>query len=122
MGKVGLCGIAALWLMLMGSFILSGCGGSDSAPTEPFPVENYLQSERNFIGNRYELLAEVDSQLDVREKIGRILVVKPQNTSSRLSVFMPDNIGLSIHTGQRYRMDVVVTDKGMIRIESMEKF
>ncbi len=89
---------------------------------EAFPYESYRSQPANLLGNEYSLDAQIHSLLVWDEGTGRLLAVTPQGSSGRLPVFIPDSLGKSIHTGQRYRMQVAIRQGGLIYVENLEKY
>lgn len=89
---------------------------------EPFPADTYRSQPSNLLGNEYALSAQIHSLLDWDEGTGRLLAVIPEGSSQRLPVFIPDALGKSIHTGQRYKMQVAIRQGGLIYVEDLEKY
>ncbi len=89
---------------------------------EPFPTESYRSQPSNLLGNEYALSAQIHSLLDWEEGTGRLLAVVPEGSDQRLPVFIPDSLGMSIHTGQRYKMEVAIRQGGLIYVENLEKY
>ena len=89
---------------------------------EAFDVAAYQRSPNELAGNRYNLDAQIDSQLRWDEGFGRILSVKPLDSSSRLSVFVPDQVATDLRPGQRFHMSVLVKEKGLLQVESLDKY
>jgi hypothetical protein len=92
------------------------------ASTEQFDYAAYIKAPQNYLGNHYNLDAQVESQLAWDEGFGKLLVVKPVDGPGRLSVFVPDKVGGNLNVGQRFHMDVVIKDQGLINVESLEKY
>ncbi|MBC2593546.1 hypothetical protein H5P28_04655 [Ruficoccus amylovorans] len=110
-GAVGV--VAALLLLVRG-------GGFDGL--ENFPAQSYRSQPANLLGNEYRLSAQIHSQLEWQEGVGRLLAVVPDGESQRLPVFVPDSLGMSIHPGQRYRMKVAIRQGGLVYVEDLEKY
>ncbi|MEM9227902.1 MAG: hypothetical protein AAGA45_08025, partial [Verrucomicrobiota bacterium] len=89
---------------------------------EAFPHESYQQQPTNLLGNRYALNAQIHSMLAWDEGTGRLLAVIPEGSTARLPVFISDALGVSIHTGQRYKMQVAIGQGGLVSVESLEKY
>ncbi|MEM8550338.1 MAG: hypothetical protein AAGF10_06060 [Verrucomicrobiota bacterium] len=89
---------------------------------ETFPHQSYRQQPTNLLGNRYALNAQIHSMLAWDEGTGRLLAVIPEGSTARLPVFIPDTLGVSIHTGQRYKMQVAIGQGGLVSVESLEKY
>lgn len=94
--------------------------GSSRSRLEPFPTAEYLTSPQNFLGNSYRIDAQVDSMLSYRPGLGRLLVIKSEGKS--IPVFLAEGLADSIHTGQRYHMDVSVGDGGLIYVQTLQKY
>jgi hypothetical protein len=89
---------------------------------EQFDYAAYIKAPDNLLGNHYNLDAQVESQLAWDEGFGKLLVVKPVNGTGRLSVFVPDQVGGNLNVGERFHMNVVIKDQGLINVESLEKY
>lgn len=89
---------------------------------EPLDVAAYHHSSADLRGNHYSLDAQIDSQLEWNEGFGRLLAVKPVNGGERLSVFVPDTVSSDVRAGQRYHLDVVIKDMGLIQVEALQKY
>lgn len=89
---------------------------------ETFPHESYARQPDNLLGNQYSLNAQIHSQLAWEEGTGRLVAVMPEGSDQRLPVFIPDSLGKSIHTGQRYKMQVAIRQGGLVYVEDLEKY
>lgn len=89
---------------------------------EEFPVDSYREQPMNLMGNSYLLSAQIDSQLRWEEEVGRLIAVRPDGTKERLPVFIDAGTGANLQVGQRYRMQVVVREHGLIIVEDLEKY
>lgn len=85
-------------------------------------MNDYLQKPENFLGNTYRLTAQIDSQIEWEEGVGRILAVQSEGSSSRIPVFVPDAIEQNLHVGQRYEMRANIRNGGLIYVEELRKF
>lgn len=85
-------------------------------------MDSYLKQPGNFLGNTYAISAQIDSQLEWREGVGRILAVRCENSESRIPVFVPVTAGNNLHVGQRYEMRVSIRKGGLIYVENLRKF
>lgn len=95
-----------------------GLSGMDS-----LPVLEFKQNPTNFIGNRYALAVQIDSQLAWREGVGRILAVTPIDDSSlAIPVFLPDALEETLHVGQRYHLRLRVDKEGLIVIDELQRY
>ena len=76
----------------------------------------------NYAGNTYTIDVLIKEQIDWLEGSGRIVLVKPVNAQDvPLLVFIADDIEQNLHVGQRYRMEVVVGEKGLLCVEGLTK-
>jgi len=88
-----------------------------------FSLDVYRNTPDELQGNHYNLDAQIESQLRVDEGFGRMLIVKAlDGAGGRLSVLLPDGVTGDFNSGQRFHMQVVVKDKGLIQIEDMSKY
>ncbi|WOO42407.1 hypothetical protein [Rubellicoccus peritrichatus] len=118
--------IASALVVIIGAVIVIGAvlllkGGSYSG-LEPLPSAEYRRSPENFLGNQYRLTGQVHSLLLWEEGTGRLLAVIPEGDTGRLAVFVPDELQQSLHTGQRYHMQVAVKKGGLLYVEDLEKY
>ena len=97
--------------------LLAGCGRSG----EPFPVHAFLTAPDNLQGNRYQLDAAIDAQLNWREGVGRIIAVSPLKDDARLPVFIADSLKANLLVAQRYRFIVTVRKGGLLYVEQLDK-
>ena len=87
-----------------------------------FPASSYLSKPKNYIGNSYVIVAQIEGQIDWLDGVGKIMEVAPINAKDvPLLVFIPDDEGLTMHVGQRYRMEVKVDRMGLLRVQKLEK-
>ncbi|MDF3057334.1 MAG: hypothetical protein K0R17_1549 [Rariglobus sp.] len=98
-------------------FLGSGCGRSG----EPFPVQAFLAAPDNLQGNRYELEAEIDAQLNWREGVGRLIAVRTLRGDARLPVFIADSMKANLLVAQRYRFEITVRKGGLLYVERLKK-
>ncbi len=89
---------------------------------EPLDVAAYHRAAADLRGNHYSLDAQIDSQLEWNEGFGRLLAVKPVNGGERLSVFVPESVASDVRAGQRYHMNVVIKELGLIQVEELDKY
>ncbi|HTJ79332.1 MAG TPA: hypothetical protein VL357_10090 [Rariglobus sp.] len=97
--------------------LMAGCGRSG----EPFPVQAFLTAPDNLQGNRYQLDAAIDAQLNWREGVGRIIAVSPLKDDARLPVFIADSLKANLLVAQRYRFIVTVRKGGLLYVEHLDK-
>ena len=74
-------------LMLCG-ILLSACGRGNFSGLEALPVDDYVEKPGNFLGNTYLLSVQIDSQIEWKEGVGRILAVEAEGSSSRIPIFV----------------------------------
>lgn len=98
-------------------FVASGCAPAG----EPFPVRAFLAAPDNLQGNRYELEAEIDAQLNWREGVGRLIAVRSLQGNARLPVFIADSMNANLLVAQRYRFEVTVRKGGLLYVERLKK-
>ncbi len=113
--------LAAAAVLVLAGLVLLMKGG-DFSKLEPFPASQFLDGPTDFLGNQYQLQAQIDSQLKWEKGIGRLLAVVPEGGRSRLPVFVPSEIGENLHVGQRYEMRVRIDDGGLVYVENLRKF
>jgi hypothetical protein len=109
-------------LLLVASLCLvAACGGTRS-DLETLPVENYLEKPRDFLGNRYLLRTQIDEQLRWEKGLGRVLAVSVEGSTARLPVFVPETVGETLHVGQRYEMEAIIEQGGLVYVEALRKY
>ncbi|MFP4165688.1 MAG: hypothetical protein ACLFUF_00790 [Opitutales bacterium] len=89
---------------------------------ETFPYSEYLEHPGDFLGNRYLLEAQIDSQLAWEEEVGRLLAVTTRESGKRIPVYVPADLETNLHTGQRYLIKVAVKEGGLIHAEALKKY
>ena len=95
--------------------------GGGNGP-DGFPAEEYLEAPKNFIGSKYTIVAQIKEQIDWLKGAGKMMEVAPINAPDvPLLVFIPDDADLHMHVGQRYRMEVVIDQMALIRVQELEK-
>lgn len=102
--------------------LFSGCGLQGNSDAEMLPVENYLKKPGDFLGNRYRLRVQIDEQIKWEKGLGRVLAVRVEGVSSRLPVFVPEGVTDNLHVGQRYEMEAIVEQGGLIYVEALYKY
>ncbi|MFH1499374.1 MAG: hypothetical protein ABII82_16305 [Verrucomicrobiota bacterium] len=100
------------------TLLAAGCGGPKG---EPFPVDAYLTAPANLQGNRYSLDAEIDSQLEWTEGVGRLIAVRPIGRDLRLPVFIADTHEANLMVAQRYRFELTVRKGGLLTVTALKK-
>ncbi|MFA6962051.1 MAG: hypothetical protein WC205_14950 [Opitutaceae bacterium] len=109
--------LSLLVSLLAPLFFLTGCGRSG----EPFPVRAFLAAPDNLQGNRYELEAEIDQQINWREGLGRLIAVRTLRDDARLPLFIADSMKANLLVAQRYRFEVTVRKGGLLYVERLKK-
>jgi hypothetical protein len=89
---------------------------------EALPIDNYLQKPGDFLGNRYVLRAQINEQLKWEKGLGRVLAVVAEGSDARLPVFVPELVGENLHVGQRYEMQAIIEQGGLIYVEALRKY
>lgn len=93
---------------------------SAPATVDRFSVEQYCSAPANFMGNAYTLEGQIDAQLAYQQNVGRLISVRLQD-GKRVGVFAKPSFKENLAVGQRYRMDVVIGQDGMIVLEGISK-
>lgn len=102
------------------AFVLSQQQTGSSA--DALPVRAFIEKPMNYVGYVYQLDAQIDSQLAWKQGVGRILTVKPMSDREvSIPVYVPDSLQQKMHMGERYRLDVLVTEKNILTVQSLEK-
>ena len=103
--------------------LLSIAPGCTRQTHEPFPVSTYLDAPDNLQGNRYTLDAEIETQLEWKEGVGRLLAVHPLAAEAgvRLPVFIADSLQANLMTAQRYRLELTVRRGGLLYVNALRK-
>lgn len=99
-------------------------GGGRFADLSPFSVDGYRKDWATMQGNVYRLDCQIEQQLSFVEGKGRILAVKPTDTSrgaGRISVFVALMGGDNFEVGQRYKFKIRVS-RDLLVVEELEKF
>ncbi len=84
-----------------------------------FQYDDYLDSPRSLVGNKYLLKAELEMQL-AKISGGRIVSLVDSN-GDKFAIFIPDSLNVNARTKQRYDFDIRIGAKGEIIAESMRK-
>ena len=112
----------ALCCALCAACLLVACSGGKRSDLELFPTQNYLQKPGDFLGNRYVLRAQINEQLKWEKGLGRVLAVVAEGSEARLPIFVPDSGGQNLHVGQRYELEVIIEQGGLIYVEALRKY
>jgi hypothetical protein len=104
------------------AIFLAACGRGEFSGLEELPVDDYLKSPGNFLGNTYMISAQIDSQIKWEEGVGRILAVETEGSSARVPVFVPSGVQQNMNVGQRYKMRASIREGGLIYVEDLRKF
>lgn len=89
---------------------------------DEIPIESYLDSPLNFVGNRYRLTGQIDDLIKGDMKVGRIFSVIPQNYSIRIPVFIPESLSANLQARQRFQMGLTVKENGLLWIDDLKKY
>ncbi len=114
LGVVGL-----VVLVLVGGLTLRQAGSWQQL--DPLPVRDYLDAPGNFLGNHYQIVAIIESQLAYREGVGRLVAVEPEGSELPVPVFVPSAKAQTLNVGQQYRMAVTIREQGLIIVEQLQK-
>ncbi|MGZ0707192.1 hypothetical protein ACWPKO_02510 [Coraliomargarita sp. W4R53] len=114
--------LIALFLSLLAGLMLLACSGGHRSDLEVLPVASYLQKPGDFLGNRYVLRAQINEQLKWEKGLGRVLAVVAEGSDARLPVFVPETVGDNLHVGQRYELEVIIEQGGLIYVEALRKY
>ncbi len=109
-------------LVVFGLIAFFAWKGGDYSNLEKLPTEAFLKKPADFLGNRYAIRAQVDSQIKWEKGVGRILAVLPEGGQTRLPVFIPEHVGDNIHIGQRFEMRVLIEEGGLVYVEALRKY
>ena len=100
----------------------SACGDGNSSDLEMLPIDTYLQKPGDFLGNRYMLRVQIDEQLLWEKGLGRVLAVVAEGSDTRLPVFVSESAGDNLHVGQRYELQAIIEQGGLIDVEALQKY
>ncbi len=118
-------GIPVVVIMILLAVVLPRlAGGGKFADLSPFSVDGYRKDWATMQGNVYRLDCQIEQQLSFVEGKGRILAVKPTDTTrgaGRISVFIAVTGGNNFEVGQRYKFKVRVS-RDLLVVEELEKF
>lgn len=117
-----LAGFALLLSLLGGMLCLSACGDRKNSNLERLPIDTYLQKPGDFLGNRYMLRVQIDEQLKWEKGLGRVLAVVAEGSDARLPVFVSESAGDNLHVGQRYELQAIIEQGGLIYVEALQKY
>jgi len=110
-------------LCILGALLfVAGCDGGRGSSLETLPINNYLQKPGDFLGNRYVLRAQIKEQLKWEKGLGRVLAVVAEGSEARVPVFVPEAVGENLHVGQRYEMEAIIEQGGLIYVEALRKY
>lgn len=109
-------------LIFASVLFLAACGGGDYSDLESLPVDDYLEKPSDFLGNRYLLRTQIDEQLRWEKGLGRVLAVSVEGSTARLPVFVPESVGQTLHVGQRYEMEAIIQQGGLVYVETLRKY
>ena len=108
--------------LLGGMLTLSACGERKSSDLEVLPIDTYLQKPGDFLGNRYMLRVQINEQLKWEKGLGRVLAVVAEGSDARLPVFVSESAGDNLHVGQRYELQAIIEQGGLIYVEALQKY
>lgn len=111
-----------LIIVSLSCILFAACGKGQFSSLEELPVDDYLKRPGNLLGNTYVISAQIESQIEWEEGVGRILAVDTKGAASRVPVFVPDSVEGNLYVGQRYEMRVSIRKGGLIYVEDLRKF
>ena len=118
-------GIPVVVIVLLVAIVLPRMnGGGKFGDLTPFSVDAYRKDWATLQGNAYRLDCQVEQQLAYVEGRGRILAVKPTDSSrgtGRIPVFVPIAAGDSFEVGQRFKCKLRVS-RDLLVVEGLERF
>jgi len=117
-----LANYAFLLGLLGGIPFFTACGDRESSDLEILPIDTYLQKPGDFLGNRYMLRVQIDEQLKWEKGLGRVLAVVAEGSDARLPVFVSESAGDNLHVGQRYELQAIIEQGGLIYVEALQKY
>lgn len=109
-------------LVVLFALLVAGCGQGSFSDAEPLPVDHYVKKPGDFLGNRYLLRAQIDEQIQWEKGLGRVLAVRMDGSDARLPVFVPEGVTDNLHVGQRYEMEAIIEQGGLIYVEALRKY
>lgn len=115
---IGGIAVGVIVLGLAGLFGWKAIG--PSAPT--LPVTTYLDNARGLSGNRYELQARIERQLDNKAGTGRIILAR-DTVSGRPVPFLDGGMAINFNPepGQLYSLSVQVAADGLLELTAARK-
>jgi hypothetical protein len=91
-------------------------------PLPPLPVETYVTHARGLAGNRYELRARIEKQIDVMSGAGRIILARDIPTHRALPFLDAGKCpGFYPEPGQLYSLSVDVDADGILNLTGFRK-
>ena len=121
-GRGKLARYVFLLSLLGGMLSLGACGERKSSDLELLPIDTYLQKPGDFLGNRYMLRVQINEQLKWEKGLGRVLAVVAEGSDARLPVFVSESAGDNLHVGQRYELQAIIEQGGLIYVEALQKY
>ena len=117
---------------LLGLLVLGGIfavismitGNSLEAEPSEFPVAIYYESPERLKGNQYLIEAQVDNLLKMRDGVGRLVEIKllGDRNDALVPLFIPDSVEKNFNLGERYRIEVVVNQDGLLETRKLKRF
>ncbi|WP_269525960.1 hypothetical protein [Coraliomargarita parva] len=115
-----LLGVVCLLLLAVIALLLKGGGGFSKL--EALPLDAFVEHPGDYLGNEYQLRAQIDGQLEWEKGTGRLMAVLPEGRTARVPVFVPAEHAENLHIGQRYTMHVFIEEGGLIYVEDLRKY
>ena len=113
-----------LLVIVLASVIMFDRFGGKFAGLTPLSTDTYRKDWAALQGNAYVLACTVDKQLGFVEGAGRILAVKPIDTTrgaGSIPVRVPASIQTNFESGQRYNFKLRVR-RDILEVEDLETF
>jgi len=86
------------------------------------PVKDYMDEPKNFVGLKYNIHVQIKELIYYLPEKGKIMGVAPvDNRDVPLLVFIPIDADFNPEVGQRYHMEVVVDEHGLLKVNTLEK-
>ena len=115
---------AILAVAIAGGYFLYSFVSDPFRTLEPLDISSYLENSNSMQGNVYKLKCVVDNQLqsDTAGRIGRLYSVEADPGGDILPVLVPPSLNdVNIQKGQHFFLKVVVGEKGVLRVEKIQK-
>jgi hypothetical protein len=128
MGRRASSSAHPVWLLIALLLVLAAIGGGFliHSRSDPFrtvaalPISDYLENSNSLRGNIYKLEATVAKSIDWSASSGRLFAVEAGQDV--LAVLVPPKFNqINIERGQRFFFKLEVSDKGILRVQEVQK-